>query len=290
MTSHDVVAFLRKLLQERRVGHTGTLDPDATGVLPICIGQATRVAEYLTDQGKAYRAEMTLGITTDTQDTSGRLLKRADPFSLPITRLAAELQAFRGRISQIPPMTSAVSIQGRRLHELARLGIEVERQPRTVVVDKIELVAGPELLTVGSRVLLDIECSKGTYVRTICHDLGERLGVGAAMSYLLRTRSGPFGISDAWTLEELATAVEQRGIDEVLLPIAKVLATMPQLQIPDHELPRIKNGMTIPVGDQRWPEDTMVLALDQSGTAIAICRARGWQSQWLKPEKVFPSE
>ncbi|MGE5654992.1 MAG: tRNA pseudouridine(55) synthase TruB [Bacillota bacterium] len=287
MTSHDVVSFLRRTLKEKRIGHTGTLDPDATGVLPICIGPATRVAEYLTEHGKAYRAEMIFGVTTDTQDTSGHLVRRADPFVIPLSKLEQELGRFRGTINQLPPMTSAVSVQGKRLYELARMGIEVERQPRSVEVSKLELVDAPLQLTCGSRVLVDIECSKGTYVRTICHDLGEHLGVGAVMSYLLRTRSGPFGIEDSMTLEEVVEASERGMINRVIQPIAKALTTMPQYQVPDREVPRLQNGMTIPVHDQSWPADTLVLALNHEGIALAVCVARGGKEQWLKPHKVF---
>ncbi len=287
MTSHDVVSFLRRALKERRIGHTGTLDPDATGVLPICIGPATRVAEYLTEQGKAYRAELTLGIATDTQDTSGRVVKQADPFTMSLTRLEAELDAFRGSISQLPPMTSAVSVQGRRLYELARQGIEVERQPRAVEIHRLELIDAPAQLGLGSRVVIELECSKGTYVRTICHDLGERLGVGGAMSYLLRTRSGSFGLSDTVTLEQIAEAAEQGTVEETIQPIAKALRTMAQCRIPENEIPRLRNGMTISIPDQPWPEQTLVLAVDQAGDALAICEARGGCGQWLKPKKVF---
>ncbi len=216
MTSADVVAWLRRTLSFRKIGHTGTLDPEVAGVLPICLGQATRLAEYFTEQGKAYRAEMLFGITTDTQDIHGRVLS-SEPQNLERERVLEMLPHFLGKISQVPPMYSAVRKDGKHLYEYARAGVAVEREAKNVEIYHIELVDWQE----GEfpRALLDIECGKGTYIRTLCHDLGEKLGTGGTMSYLLRTRSGPFALDASWTLEEIETTV-QKGGDAFLLPPA----------------------------------------------------------------------
>lgn len=215
MTSADVVAYLRKILKQKKIGHTGTLDPGVTGVLPICIGKATRLAEYLTAQGKYYRAEITFGVTTNTQDAFGQVLQNINP-SISKQDVLDILPDFLGTISQIPPMFSAVRKAGKHLYEYARQGIEVERALRQVNISKLTL----EYWQKGEypKAILDIECSKGTYVRTLCHDIGEALGCGAHMSYLLRLRSGPFRIEDSWTLEEIETAVSGNDFS-FLLPL-----------------------------------------------------------------------
>ncbi|HEY7985118.1 MAG TPA: tRNA pseudouridine(55) synthase TruB [Ktedonobacterales bacterium] len=200
-TSHDVVARVRRLAGQKRVGHTGTLDPLATGVLPVCLGQATRVAEYLSDGGKAYRATIRFGVVTDTYDAEGAVLRTA-PVALTRAQIAAALPAFLGRQWQVPPVYSAIKRGGQPLYKLARAGAEVTPEPRAIVIDALEIVswASPDLV-------LDITCGKGTYIRSLAYDLGERLGPGAHLAGLIRTRSGPFTLDGSLTLEHLEAAL-----------------------------------------------------------------------------------
>ncbi len=200
MTSHDVVAKLRKRLGERRVGHGGTLDPDATGVLVIALGQATRLLRYCTDLDKTYEGTLELGSTTTTLDASGQLTGTFEMSSVTVADVKAAASAFCGRIEQIPPMVSAVKVSGTRLYELARAGLEVERKPRSVVVKRFEL----EPAGAPSQYRFVVECSSGTYVRSLCADLGSALGGGAHLRELRRTRVGPFALADAVALEDVS--------------------------------------------------------------------------------------
>ncbi len=201
MTSHDVVAHVRRLTRQRRVGHAGTLDPAASGVLPVCLGQATRVAEYLSESGKCYRATVILGAVTDTYDAEGEVIRSA-PVRVSREEIVAALPAFRGRQMQLPPLYSAIKLAGQPLYKLARAGAEVQLQPRPVEIYRLELVDWQP-----PAVVLEVECSKGTYVRSLAYDLGERLGCGAHLGGLVRLRSGPFTLEESLTLEELAQAL-----------------------------------------------------------------------------------
>lgn len=203
MTSSDVVVWMRRLLKTKKIGHTGTLDPGVSGVLPLCVGQGTRLAEYITEQGKAYRAEVTFGVTTESQDSFGKVIQASSP-KINRNELEEILPNFIGQVAQVPPMFSAVHKDGKRLYEYARQGIAVERKPREVTIKNLKLEKW--YAEDYPRAILDIECSKGTYIRTLCHDLGQALGCGAHMSYLLRIRSGPFQIQESWTLEEIEKA------------------------------------------------------------------------------------
>lgn len=189
-TSHDVVAKLRGILKQKKIGHTGTLDPDATGVLPVCLGKGTKLCDMLTNTDKTYEAVLELGITTDTQDISGRVLKQNE-VSIHEDEIIECIEGFVGECMQIPPMYSALKVNGKKLYELAREGIEVERKPRKVVFREIEIldVSLP-------RITLKVTCSKGTYIRTLCNDIGEALGCGGCMKSLIRTRVGIFAIED----------------------------------------------------------------------------------------------
>lgn len=201
MTSHDVVARVRRLTRQRRVGHAGTLDPAARGVLPICLGQATRVAEYLSESGKCYQAVVVFGAVTDTYDAEGEVLRSA-PVHLAREQIAAVLPEFLGPQMQLPPLYSAIKLAGQPLYKLARAGIEAERQARPIVISRLDLLdwQSPALT-------LEVECSKGTYIRSLAYDLGERLGCGAHLGDLVRLRSGPFTLDDSLTLEALAQAL-----------------------------------------------------------------------------------
>lgn len=217
MTSSDVVVWLRKILQTKKIGHTGTLDEGAAGVLPICVGKGTRLAEFITEQGKAYLAEVTFGIATDTQDAFGNVVCQTTP-DLKQQDVERVIPKFLGKLKQTPPMYSAVRKEGKHLYEYARQGIAVERPPREVFIYNLKMVKWYYEAGAYPKAMLAIDCSKGTYIRTICHDLGQALGCGAHMSYLLRIRSGLFKIKESWTLEEIEEAVRQSSYD-FLLPL-----------------------------------------------------------------------
>ncbi len=237
MTSHDVVSRMRRLLNQKRVGHGGTLDPMATGVLPVFAGRSTHAAGFVQEGGKLYAARMRLGVTTDTQDTTGSVCATR-PVTCARAGVEAVLARFRGEIEQIPPMYSAVSVGGVRLYKLARQGVEVERAPRRVRVDS---------LTLGSAVgeneyELFIECSKGLYVRTLIADIGEALGCGAAMSALRRLRAGGFSIEQAVTLEQAAELAEAGRLAGTALSADLLFAGLPELRLTARGETVIKHG------------------------------------------------
>lgn len=235
-TSHDVVAKLRGILQQKKIGHTGTLDPDAVGVLPICLGNATRLADMLTDRDKEYEAVMRLGVTTDTQDMSGTVLSEK-PVQASGAETEAAIHSFIGSYAQVPPMYSALKVNGKRLYELAREGREVERRPRSVTIYKIEILS-MQLPEVRMRV----SCSKGTYIRTLCHDIGEALGCGAAMSALKRTKSGCFTLDTAITLSALEQLRDERNVEKVLIPVDAMFEELAQVHVPDIYIKAVQNG------------------------------------------------
>lgn len=230
-TSHDVVAKLRGILRQKKIGHTGTLDPDATGVLPVCLGSATKLCDMLTEKEKEYIAKVQLGITTDTQDMTGTVLTRKE-VKVTEEEVTLAVQSFVGDYEQIPPMYSALKINGKRLYELAREGKEVERKARMVKIHEIEILE-MQLPMITMRV----GCSKGTYIRTLCHDLGEKLGCGAAMAELERTKSGQFTSDTAITLEELEEklhlAEEQReeAITSLVIPVDRMFMEYSRLML-----------------------------------------------------------
>lgn len=229
MTSHDVVAAVRRLLPGTKAGHTGTLDPWAAGVLPVCLGRATRLARFITDERKKYLAWALLGLATDSGDTFGKVLSQKTTFELSPPALSAVLTHFTGRQWQVPPMTSAVKKGGRPLYALARRGIEVDREARPVEIYSLNLL---ETILTGPRpmVLLEVVCSKGTYIRTLIADAGTLLGSGACMAFLLRTAVGPYRIEASLTLEELASAVRKERVNEVIVSMDEALATYPIVQ------------------------------------------------------------
>lgn len=238
-TSMDVCAKLRGILHTKKVGHAGTLDPMATGVLPVFVGRATRAVEFAAEREKEYVAGLRLGVTTNTQDITGTVLAQA-PVTVGRAEVEAALAAFRGEIQQVPPMWSAVKHKGRKLYELARRGQEVERAPRPITIYALDLVeqTGPADYT------LRVLCSKGTYVRTLCHDLGQALGCGGTLSALRRTRSAGFGLADALTLEQVQAAPDPLAL---LRPVDGCFADRPALTLDDPALEqRIRNGCAVP--------------------------------------------
>lgn len=260
-TSMDVCAKLRGVFQEKRVGHGGTLDPMATGVLPVFIGRATRAVEFAEHQEKEYLAGLKLGVVTNTQDTTGEILEE-HPVSVSRADIEQALDAFRGPIQQIPPMYSAIKIGGKKLYELARKGREVERPPRPVTIYSLELVAQHSPTDYELR----IRCSKGTYVRTLCHDLGQALGCGGAMSSLRRSMASGFSLSDAVTLEQVLQAEDPSAL---LRPVDAMFSEFPALPLQPGWEKKIRNGSPAPAPEV--PEGTYRL-YGADGSFLALCR------------------
>lgn len=292
MTSFDVVGYLRGVTRIKKIGHTGTLDPGAVGVLPICIGNATKAIEYMTDKDKIYRAELTLGITTDTQDSSGQVLEER-----AVTTSAREvegvIQEFIGKIQQTPPMYSAVKVDGKKLYELAREGITIERKSREIEIYSIHIVKNlqDEAMESQKRILLDVHCSKGTYIRTLCHDIGERLGCGGHMSFLIRTKAGSFDIQSALTLQEVAALQEKGLLADRLLSPDQVFDDLPEIFLTGENEGRFLNGVFILMEENRFHEDDLVRVYSRTKAFLAVGQVVFRQGALvLKSKKVFGKE
>ncbi|MCI9269954.1 MAG: tRNA pseudouridine(55) synthase TruB [Dorea sp.] len=266
-TSHDVVAKLRGITRQKKIGHTGTLDPEAEGVLPVCLGKATKVSELLTEKDKTYRATLLLGLVTDTQDITGTVLRQCAADALTETRAEEAIQGFVGEYDQVPPMYSALKVNGKKLYELAREGKTVERKARRVRIRDIRIVSMNL-----PRAELEITCSKGTYIRTLCHDIGERLGIGGCMETLVRTRSGPFGIEESYRLEELQEKTEKGELSQTLIPIDVLFSQYQKIQIRQELEARLKNGnpFSIPGIQTRFSDQEYVRVYDSAGNFAAI--------------------
>ncbi|MEA1960015.1 MAG: tRNA pseudouridine(55) synthase TruB [Bacillota bacterium] len=283
MTSFDVIRRLKRVFPRVKMGHLGTLDPMAEGVLPIAIGNATRVLEYVEAEPKIYAATMTLGGISDTQDATGNICY-SPVTSFDRARLAEVLDSFTGKIQQVPPMYSAVHHDGERLYDLARKGIEVERKPREINIHSIELM-GEEVDDKGLPLLhLNVTCSTGTYIRTLCHDIGEKLGIGAFLSKLTRTRVGIFLIQDAYDLNAI------RGIDEPQTLIKEIdfpLYRLPEIRVMDENLvQRIKHGNLVAVTSEAG--EGICRVYDPKGCLFSIARCeKEFEACILKPIKVF---
>ena len=239
-TSHDVVAKLRGIYREKRIGHSGTLDPMATGVLVVFLGRATRAVELCENDEKTYVAGLRLGVVTNTQDTTGEILEE-NPAEVNGQRLLSVLKTFEGPQSQIPPMYSAIKVQGKKLYEIARKGETVERKPRDIVIHSIRYLG-----TEGQDHLLEIRCSKGTYVRTLCHDIGAALGCGGCMSSLRRTAAGRFALEDAVSLDEIQQARDEKTHFSLLRPVDFLFAHLPKVTANAGQEKRIRNGTEVP--------------------------------------------
>lgn len=235
-TSHDVVAKLRGICKQKKIGHTGTLDPDAVGVLPVCLGNGTRLCDMLTDRTKEYAARLRLGLTTDTQDISGTVLTRKEVKAAQ-EQVREVISSFQGDSMQIPPMYSALKVNGKKLYELAREGKEVERKARPITIYNIEILeeAHPEYT-------IKVACSKGTYIRTLCHDIGQALGCGGVMVSLKRTRAGEFTIEMAHTLEELQKLADKGELSQVVFPVEKMFETLPAFSVKEEGMKALRNG------------------------------------------------
>lgn len=282
-TSFDVVAKLRGILRTKKIGHTGTLDPDAEGVLPVCIGRATKVCDILTDKDKIYEAVMLLGVETDTQDTSGEVLKEL-PVNVSEKVVREAILSFVGEYAQVPPMYSALKVNGKKLYELAREGKTVERKARNVQIFSIEIL---EMNL--PRVRMSVHCSKGTYIRTLCHDIGQKLGSGGCMEKLLRTKVGIFELKDTLKLSEInelakAGVVEEKiiSVDELFEDYAKVW-TKQAFDVVVHNGNRIEKRML----EEELPANTERLRVyDSEGTFIGIYEY-SMERKDFKPMKMF---
>lgn len=273
-TSSDVVAKLRGVLHEKRLGHSGTLDPMATGLLVLFAGRATRAVQFAESHEKRYLAHLRLGVTTDTQDITGSVLKTA-PADISSQELEAALAGFRGRISQVPPMYSAIKIRGQKLYELARRGESVERAPRQITISDLRLTGRD-----GNDWLLDVTCSKGTYIRALCNDIGEALGCGGCMSGLRRLRCGEFTLDKAHSIDEVQQAADKGEAEKLLLPVDSLFAACPAYTAGEKAERQIRCGgapkAALAAGEYR--------VYSESGEFLALCRSDG---QTLKTVKSF---
>lgn len=280
-TSHDVVAKLRGILHMKKIGHTGTLDPEAEGVLPVALGKGTRLVELLTEKEKTYEAVMRLGVSTDTQDMTGAILKKSE-VSVTEEEIKNAASSFIGDQLQVPPMYSALKVNGKKLYELAREGKEVERKARPVHFYQIEILE-IHLPFVKMRV----SCSKGTYIRTLCHDMGEKLGCGGAMEALLRTKSGDFTLEQSMTLQETEEAVKAGTIEEKIISIEEVLSSYPAVYAKEEGDRLLANGNPLHEGlvkggvRQGW-----VRMYTSSGVFIGIYQWKQNRQQYF-PVKMF---
>jgi tRNA pseudouridine55 synthase len=282
MTSFGVVAAVKRITRERHTGHAGTLDPLATGVLPVCLGQATRVIQYLFNETKTYRADVELGVTTDTYDTTGRVLKVRDASGISREMVDSTLARFRGDILQTPPMYSAVKHQGRPLYKLARSGIEVERKPRPAQIFSLEIIDWQHPV-----VTLEVVCGKGTYIRSLANDLGEALGCGANMKSLVRTRVGPFGIEEAYTLEQLEEAFRQGRGQDCLYPIDHVLTAFNAIVVSHEQQCSLIHGSQITLaGPAGVPAGNVSRIYTEDGRFLGMVKFDAENNRW-QPDKIF---
>ena len=294
-TSFSTVAMVRRLTGERRVGHAGTLDPEATGVLPICLGQGTRVVEFLVDTTKVYQAQIELGVATDTYDASGQITQRGDPSGISQEQLKSALASFCGLIQQKPPMYSAVKHQGKRLYQLARAGIQVERKSRPVRIYRLEFTDWqPPLATI------EVVCGKGTYIRSLAHDLGQVLGCGANLKNLTRLRCGIFDIKDAVSLTQFEDACHYGYWHHFIHPIDTVLLNWSAIIVNDDTGRLIQNGRPLVLKNSVSSQEIDDPQLDPvAGSSPKSCRAYSLDGYFLgvlrfnpesrqwQPEKVF---
>lgn len=283
-TSHDVVAKMRGICHQKKIGHTGTLDPQATGVLPVCLGSATKLCDMLTDKDKEYVAELLLGQVTDTQDTTGQVLEE-HPVTVDEEAVREAVESFVGAYNQIPPMYSALKVNGKKLYELAREGKEVERAARPVFISEIEIIE-INLPIVKMRVA----CSKGTYIRTLCADIGEKLGCGGTMKSLVRIRVADFALEDAVTLEELQALRDADELETVLLPVDKVFAGCPALHVQERWRKLLDNGNPFcanqTVENHTHPAGEWVRVYREDGSFAGVY-AYDSGRKWYKPVKMF---
>lgn len=286
-TSHDVVAKMRGICKQKKIGHTGTLDPDAVGVLPVCLGSATRLCDMLTDRDKEYIACMQLGVVTDTQDMSGEILAEKEVVASE-EAVTEAIRSFVGEYAQVPPMYSALKVDGKKLYELARQGKEVERKPRPVTIYEIEIlnISLPQ-------VTMRVACSKGTYIRTLCHDIGAKLGCGGAMVSLQRTRAGQFRMDTAITLSALEKLRDEDKIAEVLIPVDEMFAELAAVHVQEEAVKLLENGNLFSIcyvmERRMYGDGEEVRVYNSTGRFFGIYSFEE-KSRQFKPKKMFLGE
>lgn len=288
-TSFDVVACLRGILKQKKIGHTGTLDPKAEGVLLVCLGNGTKLVDMLEDRSKEYECRMLLGTTTDTEDTTGTILTRNEIEGNSFTdgQITEAIMSFQGGYNQIPPMYSALKVGGKKLYELAREGKEIERKPRPVMLSNIE-IKSIEL----PYVTFSVSCSKGTYIRSLCRDIGEKLGCGACMDHLLRTRVGAFDLNSSMKLDDIRSIMNGGNIDSYILPVEKVFEELPVRTVCFDAKKKIDNGNPLGINDFIEPVNTREYKRyrihNVEGTFVAVY-SYSEEKGMLMPEKMFMS-
>ncbi|MCZ8535654.1 tRNA pseudouridine(55) synthase TruB [Paenisporosarcina quisquiliarum] len=287
MTSHDCVFKLRKILRMKRIGHTGTLDPSVEGVLPICLGESTKVAEYLTNAGKTYEAEVTIGTSTTTEDADGEVVE-TDASIKHFTRqgILDALLSLTGTIDQTPPMYSAVKVNGKKLYEYARAGQTIERPTRQVNIYELTLLSKEDIFS-GELISFNIRvsCSKGTYIRTLAVQIGEKLGFPAHMSKLVRTASGSFTAKDCLTLSEVQQLVESDSLRDKLYGLDYALQDMPKFEVPPFLVKSIQNGQVLDAIDALNDHERVVFTMEEQAVAVYINHPT--KEGKMKPEKMF---
>ncbi len=283
-TSHDVVAKMRGICGQKKIGHTGTLDPAATGVLPVCLGSATKLCDMLTEKDKEYVAELLLGIETDTQDTTGQVLVQRE-VTVTEEQVRTAIESFVGPYDQVPPMYSALKVNGKKLYELAREGKEVERKARPVEILEIEILS-MELPVVKMRVV----CSKGTYIRTLCADIGEKLGCGGTMQSLRRTKVGGFSLEAALTLGQLQEKKDAGCVAEAVLPVDEVFAELPALHVQENYRKLTDNGNSFypsqTIEKETYEAERPVRVYNEDKSFVGVY-AYEENRKWYKPVKMF---
>ena len=285
-TSHDVVARLRGICKQKKIGHTGTLDPDAVGVLPVCLGNGTKLCALLTDKSKEYIAEFRLGITTDTQDISGRVLHTAE-VQASVEEVEAAILSFQGEQQQVPPMYSAIKVNGKKLYELAREGKEVKREPRPITIEEIQILEQNH-----PQYKIRVTCSKGTYIRTLCHDIGQALGCGAVMTSLVRTRVDKFCVEEAYKLDELERLSGEGHLSEVIIPVEEMFSDLPgvstkaETDIALHNGNQLHREMLFAKSQIPDGEDKAFRVYDSEGRFCGVYQHCP-ESGFLKPLKMF---
>ncbi len=276
-TSHDMVYFMRKMTGVKKVGHTGTLDPMATGVLPMCIGNATKIADMLTLSDKRYIAQLVLGMTTDTQDAEGVTLTECG-VSCTDDEIRRAAGSFVGETEQVPPMYSAIKQNGKKLYELARKGIEAERKSRRIKINSIDVIEID-----GEKVTIDVSCSKGTYIRTLCEDIGNKLGVGAYMNTLRRIKTGPFTIEESHTVKEIEALRNIGELEKILIPADRMFSQYPALTLNPKQVRSVTNGVMMTYRGEE-DEGRRLRIYDENGRFLCVSKITDGR---LKTEKSF---
>lgn len=286
MTSHDCVMKLRKLLKTKKVGHTGTLDPNVTGVLPICIGRATKVAEYMSDYAKTYEALVRLGVATTTEDATGEVIEEKEIQSpISLIELRSVLDDMQGSITQVPPMYSAVKVKGKRLYEYAFEGKTIDRPARVVTIYEIDLLSKHEVSHHHPTFLIRVNCSKGTYIRTLAVDIGKKLGYPAHIDTLQRLKSGPFTINEALSFEEIDKAVLSNQLHAKLYSIDVAVSHFEKRIVPEEMAVKVENGTVLPQFERM--EKKRYTIYNTNGELLAIYIPHPTKHGLMKPEKMI---